>query len=104
MGACSGRSRYATRSSKPFLACAALSNHSLPGGAFGKPFHPYILMPCFPSIAASLLSIVGEALIMERGMVKCCGLSRDHAASFSSFLSTNSPFTNFAPALTSGTR
>src|SRR5215203_6261674 len=35
----------------------------------------------------------------KRGMVKCCGLSRDHAASFSSFLSTNSPFTNFAPAL-----
>jgi hypothetical protein len=31
------------------------------------------------------------------------GLS-SHAASFSSFLSTNSPFTNFAPARTSGTR
>jgi acyl-CoA reductase-like NAD-dependent aldehyde dehydrogenase len=28
---------------------------------------------------------------------------RDHAATFSSLLSTNSPFTNLAPALTNGT-
>ncbi len=39
----------------------------------------------------------------RRGIVKCCGSGPDHAATFSSFLSTNSPFTNLASALTRGT-
>ncbi len=43
------------------------------------------------------------SLLEERGIVKCCGSGSDHAASFcSSLLSTNSPFTNLAPALTRG--
>jgi len=43
------------------------------------------------------------AVAWHGGIVKCCGLGSDHAASFrSSLLSTNSPFTNLAPALTSG--
>ncbi|CAN5783726.1 hypothetical protein BH23ACT11_BH23ACT11_13510 [soil metagenome] len=42
------------------------------------------------------------------GIVKSCGLSPDHAATFSSlptsFSTTNSPFSNLAPALTSATK
>ena len=40
---------------------------------------------------------------VARAIVKCCGLGSDHAATFSSFLSTSSPITNLAPARTSGT-
>ena len=41
----------------------------------------------------------------EEGIVKCCGLGPDHAASFSRWLpSISSPLTNLAPALTSATR
>jgi len=39
----------------------------------------------------------------DGAIVKCCGLGSDHAATFSSFLSTSSPITNLAPARTSGT-
>src|SRR5918995_1345036 len=44
-----------------------------------------------------------------RGIVKCCGSTLDHAATFCSSLSaslpsTNAPFSNFAPALTNATR
>ena len=39
-----------------------------------------------------------------RGIVKCCGFASDHAATFSSLPSTNSPFLNVAPALTKAIR
>jgi len=40
-----------------------------------------------------------------RGICKSCGSASDHAATFSRSLpSTNSPFLNFAPALTNATR
>ncbi len=50
-------------------------------------------------------SILHFAVIVSHagGIVKCCVSGPDHAATFSSLLSTNSPFTNLAPALTSGT-
>ena len=42
---------------------------------------------------------------LDGGIVKSCGSILDHAASFSSsFPSTNSPSTNFAPALTNATK
>jgi acyl-CoA synthetase (AMP-forming)/AMP-acid ligase II len=52
---------------------------------------------------AHVLRLSGTRVIF-RGIVKCCGSAADHAASFSSsLLSTSSPFTNLAPALTRGT-
>ena len=47
--------------------------------------------------------------VFRRGIVKCCGSTLDHAATFCSSLSaslpsTNAPFSNFAPALTNATR
>jgi Integrase core domain len=42
--------------------------------------------------------------LSERGIVKCCGFASDHAATFSSLPSTNSPFLNVAPALTKAIR
>jgi len=42
---------------------------------------------------------------VEGGICKSCGSASDHAATFSRSLpSTNSPFLNFAPALTNATR
>ncbi len=46
----------------------------------------------------------GEEVYL-RGICKSCGSASDHAATFSRSLpSTNSPFLNFAPALTNATR
>jgi hypothetical protein len=51
----------------------------------------------------ALVSDEGGAELDFRGIVKSCGLLLDHAATFS-VPSTNSPFLNSAPALTSATK
>jgi uncharacterized protein len=48
--------------------------------------------------------IVGVAVIELGGICKSCGSASDHAATFSSLPSINSPFLNFAPALTNATK
>ena len=51
------------------------------------------------------ISLEAQAVVeLLGGIVKSCGLAPGHAASFSSLPSTNSPFLNSAPALTSATR
>jgi hypothetical protein len=46
----------------------------------------------------------GSRFTVVRGICKSCGSASDHAATFSSLPSINSPFLNFAPALTNATK
>ena len=56
-----------------------------------------------PNIIGYFLDLLPGVIASHGGIVKCCGSGSDHAASFSSALSSSSPFANTAPALTRGT-